>query len=120
MDIVFLRGLRVEAVIGVWEWEQRIRQIVNLDLEMQTDVRRAAATDSLDSALNYKDIAKRVIAFVADSRFELVESLAEAVARIVVVEFGVPWVRVSVSKPGAIEGSRDVGVVIERASADYD
>ena len=120
MDIVFLRGLRVEAVIGVWEWEQRIHQVVNFDLEMQTDVRQAAVTDSLDSALNYKDIAKRVIAFVADSRFELVESLAEAVARIVVVEFRVPWVRVSVSKPGAIEGSRDVGVVIERTSADYD
>jgi len=120
MDIVFLRGLRVDAVIGVWEWEQRIRQVVSLDLEMQTDVRRAAATDSLESALNYKEIAKRIIAFVADSRFELVESLAEAVARIVVVEFAVPWVRISVSKPGAIEGSRDVGVVIERTSADYD
>lgn len=120
MDIVFLRGLRVEAVIGVWEWEQHIRQVVSLDLEMQTDVRRAAATDSLDSALNYKAIAKRVIAFVADSRFELVESLAEAVARIVVAEFAVPWIRVSVSKPGAIEGSRDVGVVIERTSADYE
>lgn len=119
MDIVFLRDLRIETVIGVWDWERRIRQTVSIDLEMGTDVRRAAATDRIDDALNYRDVAKRLIAFVTDSRFQLVETLAEAVARIVVTEFGVPWVRVSVAKPGAVQGSKEVGVVIERATGDY-
>jgi dihydroneopterin aldolase len=119
LDIVFLRDLRIETVIGVWDWERRIRQTVSIDLEMGTDVRRAAATDRIDDALNYRDVAKRLIAFVTDSRFQLVETLAEAVARIVVTEFGVPWVRVSVAKPGAVQGSKEVGVVIERATGDY-
>ena len=119
MDIVFLRDLRIETVIGVWDWERRIRQIVSIDLEMGADVRRAAATDRIDDALNYRDVAKRLIAFVGDSHFQLVETLAEAVARIVVAEFGVPWVRVSVAKPGAVQGSKEVGVVIERTREDY-
>lgn len=119
MDIVFLRDLRIETVIGVWDWERRIRQIVSIDLEMGADVRRAAATDRIDDALNYRDVAKRLIAFVGDSHFQLVETLAEAVARIVVAEFGVPWVRVSVAKPGAVQGSKEVGVVIERTTEDY-
>ncbi len=118
-DKIFLRELKVGAVIGVWEWERRIEQTVSLDLELATDVRAAAAEDSIEAALNYKDIAKRVIAFTAGSRFRLVETLAEAVARIVVTEYGVGWVRVAVAKPGAIEGSREVGVVIERTTADY-
>lgn len=120
MDKIFLRGLRTETTIGIWEWERRVTQVVSLDLEMATDARRASATDSIESALNYKDIAKRVIEFVGDSKFHLIETLAESVARIVVVDFDVPWVRVSASKPGAIEGSLDVGVVIERTSADYE
>ena len=119
MDIVFLRDLRIETVIGVWEWERRIKQIVSIDLEMGADVRRAAATDRIDDALNYRDVAKRLIAFVGGSQFQLVETLAEAVARIIVTEFGVPWARVSVAKPGAVQGSREVGVVIERAAEDY-
>lgn len=119
MDKIFLRELEVPAVIGIWDWERRIEQTVRLDLEFATDVRAAAAEDSIDAALNYKDIAKRIIAFTSESRFDLVESLAEAVARIVVIEFDVPWVRVSVAKPGAIEGSREVGVLIERSTSDY-
>jgi dihydroneopterin aldolase len=118
MDKIFLRQLEVQAVIGIWEWERRITQTVRLDLEMAADVRRAAAADSVESALNYKDVAKRLISFIEGSRFRLVESLAEAVARIVLEEFGVPWVRVSVAKPGAIEGAREVGVVIERGPED--
>jgi dihydroneopterin aldolase len=114
-----LRDLKIQAVIGIWEWERRFRQTVSLDLEMAADVRTAARSDSIDSTLNYKDIAKRVIAFVGDSEFQLVESLAEAVAKIIVQEFHVPWVRVSIAKPGAIEGSREVGVVVERVTADY-
>jgi dihydroneopterin aldolase len=116
VDKIFLRKLDVQAVIGIWEWERRVTQTISLDIEMATDVRRAATTDSIESALNYKDVAKRLIAFVASSRFRLVESLAEAVADIVIREFGVPWVRVAVTKPGAIEGSKEVGVVIERSA----
>jgi dihydroneopterin aldolase len=119
VDRIFLRDLRVETVIGIFEWERRIRQTVSLDVELATDVRRAASDDSIDSALNYKQIAKRLVAFVADSKFQLVESLAEAVARIIVEEFSVAWVRVRVAKPGAIEGSREVGVTIERTTEDY-
>jgi dihydroneopterin aldolase len=119
VDRIFLRDLKIEAVIGIWEWERSIRQTVSLDLEIAADVRKAARSDSIDGTLNYKDIAKRVIAFVGDSQFQLVEALAEAVAKIIVQEFGVPWVRVSIAKPGAIEGSREVGVAIERITADY-
>jgi dihydroneopterin aldolase len=119
VDRIFLRGLKIEAVVGIWDWERRIKQTVSLDLEMATDVRKAATTDSIDSALNYKEIAKRLIAFVGESQFQLVESLAEAVAKLIVEEFGVPWVRVCVAKPGAIEGSREVGIQIERTQDDY-
>ena len=120
MDRIFLRELKVEAVIGIWEWEQRIRQTVSIDLDMATDARAATATDSVESTLNYRDVAKRVQAFVADSRFHLVESLAESVARLIIEEFNVAWIRVSVAKPGAIRGAREVGIVIERNAGDPD
>jgi dihydroneopterin aldolase len=119
VDTIFLRGLEIEAVIGIWEWERRIRQLVRIDLELATDIRAAAATDAIEKALDYKEIAKRVIAFVSESRFKLVETLADNIARIIVIEFGVPWLRLTISKPGAIEGSRDVGIMIERTTADY-
>jgi len=119
VDIVFVRDLRIETVIGIWEWERHIKQVVSIDLEMGADIRRAAETDSIESALNYKEVAKRLIAHVEGARFALVETLAESIARIVVTEFGVPWLRVSVAKPGAVEGSKEVGVVIERRAEDY-
>lgn len=119
MDKIFLQDLRVDAVIGIWEWERRIKQTVSIDLELATDAKRAAATDSIDDALDYKGIAKRLIEIVETSRFQLVETLAETLARTVVTEFDVAWVKLSVSKPGAIEGSRNVGVVVERNSDDY-
>lgn len=117
MDKVFIRELRIETVIGIYDWERKIRQPVILDLEMATDVRRAAETDHIDQALNYKAVAKRLIAFVEGSEFQLVETLAERCATIVLDEFHVPWVRLSVNKIGALRGARDVGVVIERGSA---
>ncbi len=117
MDIIFLHDLRVDAVIGIWPWERRIRQTVVIDLEMAADIRRAAGTDSIEDTLNYKQVAKRVQQFAAGSEFQLVETLAERIADIVLGEFGVPWVRVSVCKPGAIRGARDVGVRIERGVA---
>jgi dihydroneopterin aldolase len=114
MGIVFLRDLRVETIIGIFEWERSTRQLVAIDLEMAADTARAAATDSIDDALDYKAISKRLIDFVSSSSFRLVETLAEEIARIVREEFAVPWVKVTLSKPGAIRGARDVGVIIER------
>lgn len=119
VDKVFLRGLRIETVIGVWEWERHVTQSVVIDIDMATDVRRAAESDSIDAALNYQEVATRVSEHVRDARYQLVESLAEAVARLVVTGFDVPWVRVSVAKPGAVEGVREVGVVIERTAESY-
>ncbi|MCH7828987.1 MAG: dihydroneopterin aldolase [Proteobacteria bacterium] len=114
MDKIFLTELKVDTIIGIWEWERRIRQTVIIDLEMSADIARAAATDDVADTLNYKSVAKRVQNFVADSSFQLVETLAERIASIVRDEFDVAWVRVRVNKPGAIRGSRDVGVLIER------
>ena len=118
MGIVYLRDLRVETIIGIFEWERTTRQVVGIDLEMAADIARAAATDSIEDALDYKAISKRLIDFVSGSSYQLVETLAEEIARIVREEFGVPWVRVSLSKPGAIRGARDVGIIIERGSRD--
>ena len=114
-DTIFLSDLRVETVIGIWEWERKIRQTVSIDLEMGADIRRAAETDSIDDTLNYKAVAKRIQQFVSDSDFQLVETLAEQVAGIVLGEFDVPWVSVRINKPGAIRGARDVGVMIRRS-----
>lgn len=113
-DTIFLSDLRVDAIVGIWDWERRIRQTVSIDLEMGADIRRAAATDSIDDTLNYKDVAKRVIQFVSDSEYQLVETLAEKIAEIVLDEFDLPWITVRVNKPGAIRGARDVGVRIHR------
>ena len=116
MDIIFLHDLRVETTIGIWEWERNIRQTVAIDLDMAADIRKAAASDSVDDTLNYKSVAKRVQAFVDESSFQLVETLAENIASIVLEEFEVAWVRVKVDKPGAIRGSKSVGVLIERGT----
>jgi dihydroneopterin aldolase len=116
MDIIFLNELKIDTVIGIWEWERKIRQTVVVDLEMSADIRKAAKTDSVEDTLNYKQVAKRIQQFVGESSFQLVETLAEKIAGIIRDEFGVEWVRVSVNKPGAIRGSRDVGVRIERGT----
>jgi dihydroneopterin aldolase len=118
MDKIFLRRLEVKTVIGIWEWERRITQIVRLDIEIGTDIRRAAASDSVADAVNYRDVAKRLTEFISESRFQLVEALAEACADLVLREFGVPWIKLSVSKPAAVNGSQEVGVVIERSAPD--
>ena len=98
----------------MFDWERRVRQTVILDLEMATDIRRAAASDDLADTLNYKAVAKRLIEFVGHSEFQLVETLAERVAELVLTEFEVPWLRLRVNKQGAVRGARDVGVIIER------
>ena len=114
MDKIFLNELKVDTIIGIWDWERQIRQTVVIDLEMSADIAKAAATDSVEDTLNYKSVAKRLQTFVSESSFQLVEPLAERIAGIVRDEFGVQWVRVRVNKPGAIRGSRDVGILIER------
>ncbi|MFO1508382.1 MAG: dihydroneopterin aldolase [Steroidobacteraceae bacterium] len=117
-DRIFLRGLAVDCVIGFIEWERRIRQTVVIDLELPVDCRAAAVRDRVEDTLDYKKVAKRVIAFVEASEFQLVETLAERIARLILDEFALEWVRVSVNKPGAIRGSRDVGIAIERTRDD--
>ena len=117
-DRIFLRDLRTETIIGIFDWERKIRQTISFDLEFPGDIRRAAASDRIEDTLNYKSVAKRVLAFVGASEFKLVETLAHRVALLILEEFAVEWVRVWLNKPGAIRNSRDVGVVIERARAD--
>ncbi len=115
MDIVYIRDLKIDTVIGIFDWERQIRQTVSLDLEMATDNKKAAATDQIKDALDYKAVAKRIINFVESSDFQLVETLAEKITEIVISEFNVPWVKLRLSKPGAIRGSKDVGIMIERS-----
>ncbi len=114
MDIVFLRDLRIETVIGVYDWERELKQTVVLDVDMSADIARAAASDQIDDALDYKSVAKRLIEFVEQSEFQLVETLAERCAQIIREEFGVAWVRLTLNKIGAVTNARDVGVIIER------
>lgn len=114
MDIVFIEDLRIDTVIGIYDWERRVRQTVALDLEMVFDNTRPAASDRIEDTLDYKAVSKRLIGFVEASSFQLVETLAERCAAIVREEFGVAWVRLKLSKPGAVRGSKAVGVCIER------
>jgi 7,8-dihydroneopterin aldolase/epimerase/oxygenase len=118
-DVIFLSNLATECIIGIWDWERRVKQRIVLDLEMATDIRKAAASDHIDDTLDYKRVAKRLLQFVGESEFQLVETLTERIAEIIITEFGVPWVRVRLNKQGAIRGARDVGILIERRREDY-
>jgi dihydroneopterin aldolase len=117
-DIVFIRDLRIDTVIGIYDWERRTRQTLILDLEMSADIAAAAATDDIEDTLNYKSVAKRMIQFVGDSEFQLVETLAERCVEIIRKEYNVNWVRLALNKKGAVRGARDVGVIIERGVRD--
>ena len=114
MDIIYISDLRIETVIGIYDWERKIKQTVVLDIEMAGDCRRAALSDDVADTLNYKSVAKRLIDFVGTSEYQLVETLAERCAEIIMEEFQVPWVKLRVNKRGALRGARDVGVIIER------
>jgi 7,8-dihydroneopterin aldolase/epimerase/oxygenase len=114
VDIVFISQLRIETVIGIYDWEKAIKQPVVLDIEMAADNRRAAASDRIEDTLDYKSVSKRLKQFVGESQFELVETLAERCAAIILDELGAPWVRLKVNKIGAISDAAGVGVVIER------
>lgn len=114
MDIIFLRGLHIETIVGIFDWERVRRRTVVLDLEMAIDNRKAAASDAIEDALDYAKVSERVAAFVEASDFFLVETLAERICELIRDEFKVPWVRLTLNKKGAIQGASDVGVIIER------
>ncbi|MCY4362582.1 MAG: dihydroneopterin aldolase [Gammaproteobacteria bacterium] len=114
MDIIYLNDLRIDTVIGIYEWERRTKQTVIFDIEMAADIRKAAQSDNIDDTLSYKTVAKRLISYVSTSEFELIETLAEQVAGILLDEFKVPWCRLRLNKRGAVRGVRDVGIIIER------
>lgn len=120
MDKIFIHALKTEAIIGIFDWERQVKQTVVVDIELCADIRMAARSDSIDDTINYKRIAKRVLTFVEESKFHLVETLAEHIAMLVLNDFGVGWVRISLSKPGAIRSSRDVGVALERNRDDLE
>lgn len=115
MDRIFITALTAEAIIGIHDWEREVRQRIEIDLEMWVDLAAAAGSDDIEDTLNYRSVAKRVLAFVQQSRYRLIEALAGEVARIVLTEFEVARVRVTVHKPGAVRHAKDVGVVIERS-----
>ncbi len=115
-DIVFIDDLRINTIIGIYEWEREVKQTVALDIEMAADNTIPAGSENIEDALNYKAVAKRLIAFTEVSQFQLVETLAERLAEIIIAEFNVPWLRLKLSKLGAVTGARSVGVIIERSS----
>lgn len=114
MDIVYIRDLKIQTVIGIFAWERAIKQTVSLDIEMATDNRKAADSENIDDALDYGAVAQRILEFVEGSEFQLVETMAERIGEIIFNEFGVPWLRLRLGKPGAVRHAQDVGVIIER------
>lgn len=114
MDIVFIRGLRIQTRIGIHDWEKQIDRPIVLDLELATEVARGAASDRIEDALDYEAVTKRLTEFVSGSHYELVETLAERCADLLMDEFAIPWVRIVLNKPGAVGAGVDVGVIIER------
>jgi len=115
MDKVFIEGLQIDALIGIYDWERRIRQTLRFDLEMGFDNRKPAATDNIEDTLNYKAVSRRLVEVVSQSDHGLVETLAERCAEVVLSEFNVEWLRLKLSKPGAVRGAVAVGVIIERS-----
>ena len=114
MDKIILTDLRIDAVIGIWDWEKRNPQTITIDLEMLTDIKKASQSDSIKDALDYKTVSKRVKQFIQESQFNLIETLAENVAKIILEEFDVQWLKLKISKPFAIRDSKNIGVCIER------
>ena len=120
MDKIFIHALKTETIVGIFDWERQVKQTVVIDIEFSADIRKAALSDSIDDTLNYKRVAKRVLTFVEQSSFHLVETLAEHIAMLILEDFGVAWVSISLSKPGAIRSSRDVGVMLQRDALDLE
>lgn len=115
MDIIFINDFRLEMLIGVYEWERRVPQTVQLDLEIGLPP-RPKRSDKIGDTIDYSKIVARIEASIGENRFLLVEALAEHVAQLVRTEFGAPWVKASVTKLGALKGVKRLGVTIERGS----
>jgi dihydroneopterin aldolase len=120
MDKVFVEGLEIETIIGIYDWERERKQTVRIDLEMAWDNKPAAKSEDIEFALNYKDVSKRLISHIGGSEFLLVETMAEAIAQIILIEFNVPWLDLRLSKLGAISGAIAVGVHIQRTKDDIE
>ena len=118
MDILYIRNLKVDAVVGIFSWEKRIRQPLHLDLEIAIDIRKAAATDDIQYALDYKTVSTRLTQFISQSEWHLIETLAEKIAALLMSEFGVTWLRLKLSKPAALPSADSVGLMIERGDKD--
>ncbi len=114
MDIIFLGGLEIETIIGIYDWERVTKQTVILDIEMAFDIQKAAETDDIQYTLDYKTVSQRIVSFVEASQFLLVEKLISEIADIIRNEFNVPWVRITLNKKGDISVAKDVGIIIER------
>ena len=114
MDTIFLHGLKIECVVGAWEWERQIKQIVYVDLDMGADIGKAAESDDINDTLNYKEVSKQVTELVQDKKYHLVEAMAQGIAELLINGFNVPWCRVRVNKKGAVSAAEDVGVIVER------
>ena len=118
MDTVFIHGLRVEAIVGIYEWERNIKQAIEITIEMAYDIVPAAQQDDIHLTLNYKSVSERITELVVEGRFLLLETMAEAIAQTIMREFDVCWLRLDVSKPDALTSARQVGVRIERGSSE--
>ena len=116
MDTIRIRGLKVEAIVGVHDWERKVPRTVVIDLELASDVARAAKSDALKDALDYSAVAQAVTAFAGASKFQLIETLAQQLADRLMKDFGIPWLRLELHKPGAVPAAQDVSVAIERGS----
>ena len=114
MDKVHIKNLEVEAIIGIFQWEREVKQIISVDIEMDFDNKKAASSDDIRDALDYKKVGKRVSAYIQGSKANLVESLAEKVSKIILKEFPVSRLVLTLSKPGALRGSESVGISITR------
>jgi dihydroneopterin aldolase len=114
MDIIFLGGLEATTIIGIYDWERETKQTIVLDIEMAFDISKAAKTDDIEHTLDYKAVSERIVSFVEQSKFFLVEKLIEEIASLLLTEFTIPWVKITLNKRGAISRARDVGIIIER------
>lgn len=116
MDTIFIHGLHCKCIIGVWAWEKKVQQTLVLDIDLATDISKAASSDDLQDTLDYKKISDRVIAFAQDNQFELIETLIARLADLILTEFDVPWVRIRLDKGGVVKNVKQVGVQIERGT----
>jgi|TARA_B110000503_G_scaffold41670_1_gene68494 7,8-dihydroneopterin aldolase/epimerase/oxygenase len=113
-DIVYIKNLEIDTIIGIHDWERQSRRVVSIDLEMATDIRKAAKSEDILLAVDYSAVSVRLVDFVQNSEFLLIEAMAEKVAEIILHEFNIPWLRLRIGKPGAITNAADVGIIIER------